>query len=258
MLSLSMIVKNEERCIIRCLDSVKEVVEEMVIVDTGSTDRTKELIEKFKKDHPEIYIKLLDFEWCDDFSKARNFALSHVTGKYVFQLDADEYLDPNSISECNRVKEMLSSSDKCYVVDVVLNNWFNHEYKFSEPIGQRIFPKCKEVYYTRAIHESIMESLKFIDYHVIRSSMALNHDGNDPAVVDVAAKKIQYINMLQKMYNENSNDIQSLFLFAREYCYFDMEKGMKFLKIAERQAVGEYAWLKPWVSQTIQDFSVGG
>lgn len=84
-ISLCMIVKNEERCLERCLNSVQNIVSEIIIVDTGSTDRTIEIAKQFTD-------KVYSFEWTNDFSEARNYALDHATGEYILHLDADEYL----------------------------------------------------------------------------------------------------------------------------------------------------------------------
>lgn len=84
-LSLCMIVKNEENFLERCLNSVKGLVDEIIIVDTGSTDKTKEIARRFTD-------KVFDFEWCDDFSAARNESLKHATGDWILVLDADEVI----------------------------------------------------------------------------------------------------------------------------------------------------------------------
>ncbi len=86
-LSLCMIVKNEEKHLARCLSSVKDVADEIVIVDTGSTDKTIEIAESFSA-------KIFHFDWVNDFSAARNFALSKCTGDWILYLDADEELNP--------------------------------------------------------------------------------------------------------------------------------------------------------------------
>ena len=86
-LSLCMIVKDEEDCLARCLLSATPVVDETVIVDTGSTDRTKEIAKAFGA-------KVYDFEWTDDFSEARNLSLSKATGEWILVLDADETISP--------------------------------------------------------------------------------------------------------------------------------------------------------------------
>ncbi|WP_028538134.1 MULTISPECIES: glycosyltransferase [Paenibacillus] len=84
-ISLCMIVKNEERCLERCLNSVQNIVSEIIIVDTGSTDRTIEIAKQYTD-------KVYSFEWTNDFSEARNYALDQATGEYILHLDADEYL----------------------------------------------------------------------------------------------------------------------------------------------------------------------
>lgn len=76
-ISLCMIVKNEESVLARCLDSVRHLVDEIIIVDTGSTDRTKEIAQGYGA-------RIIDFPWNDDFSAARNFAFSHATMDYIF------------------------------------------------------------------------------------------------------------------------------------------------------------------------------
>jgi tetratricopeptide (TPR) repeat protein len=81
-----MIVKNEEENLEGCLDSVADLVDEIVIVDTGSTDRTKEIAKRFRA-------RVLDFEWVDSFAAARNVGLQWATGDWIFWLDADDRLD---------------------------------------------------------------------------------------------------------------------------------------------------------------------
>ena len=81
-ISVCMIVKNEEAVLKRCLDSLKGIAEEIVVVDTGSTDRTKEIAAEYTD-------KIYDFTWVHDFSAARNFAFSKATKDYIYSADAD-------------------------------------------------------------------------------------------------------------------------------------------------------------------------
>ena len=82
-ISVCLIVKNEEDVIERCLESVKGFSDELIVVDTGSSDKTKEIVRKFTD-------KLYDFEWIDNFSAARNYAFSKAKCDYLFWLDADD------------------------------------------------------------------------------------------------------------------------------------------------------------------------
>lgn len=86
-ISLCMIVKNEEEVLAGCLESVRDLVDEIVIVDTGSTDQTKAIAAKYTS---HIY----DFDWIDDFSAARNYSFSKATSEYIMWLDADDVLLP--------------------------------------------------------------------------------------------------------------------------------------------------------------------
>ena len=76
-ISLCMIVKNEEKLLARCLDSIADLMDEMIIVDTGSTDRTKEIAARYTD-------KIYDFSWIGDFAAARNFAFSKASMEYIY------------------------------------------------------------------------------------------------------------------------------------------------------------------------------
>lgn len=99
-LSLCMIVKNEEAVLARCLESAKGLADEIIIVDTGSTDATREIAEKYTD-------KVYDFRWIDDFAAARNFAFSKAQGKYIMWLDADDVIEPGDLAEFLQVKAGL-------------------------------------------------------------------------------------------------------------------------------------------------------
>lgn len=102
--SLCMIVKDEEKTLERCLNSVKSFVDEIIIVDTGSTDSTKYIANKFNS---QIY----DFKWINDFAVARNYSFSKATSDYIVWLDGDDFIDQENI---NRIKEMISNFDISY------------------------------------------------------------------------------------------------------------------------------------------------
>lgn len=84
-ISVCMIVKNESEVLARALNCVTSFADEIVVVDTGSTDNTKEIASSFTEN---VY----DFEWCDDFSKARNFSFEKASGDYLMWLDADDVI----------------------------------------------------------------------------------------------------------------------------------------------------------------------
>ncbi len=102
-ISLCIIVKNEEGVIRRCLESVKGIVDEINIVDTGSTDRTKEIVTQFTD-------RVFNFTWIDDFSAARNFAFQQATKEYILWLDADDVLLESDQELLLNLKQTLDSS----------------------------------------------------------------------------------------------------------------------------------------------------
>ena len=85
--SLTMIVRDEQENLPRCLGSVRGLFDEIVVVDTGSKDRTVEIARSFGA-------RVFHFTWVDDFAAARNAALQHATGEYAFWIDADDLLEP--------------------------------------------------------------------------------------------------------------------------------------------------------------------
>ncbi|WP_333474281.1 glycosyltransferase [Paenibacillus gyeongsangnamensis] len=97
-ISLCMIVKNEEQTLARCLESVRGAVDEIVIVDTGSSDRTKEIARRFTE-------RVEDFTWIDDFAAARNFAFTLATMDYIMWLDADDVLLPQEREKLHQLRQ---------------------------------------------------------------------------------------------------------------------------------------------------------
>lgn len=127
-LSLCMIVRDEEDVLGRCLDSVKDAVDEIIIIDTGSEDRTKETALKYTQN---VY----DFPWRDDFSAARNFALEHGTMDYLMWMDADDVLPAESRRKLIRLKETLGAD-----VDMVMMPYA----AAFEPSGKTAFSYYRE------------------------------------------------------------------------------------------------------------------
>ena len=99
-ISLCMIVRDEEEVLERCLRSVREVVDEIIIVDTGSVDRTKEIAKKYADN-------VLDFEWVDDFAAARNYSFAQATKDYIMWLDADDVLLDSDGQGFKELREQL-------------------------------------------------------------------------------------------------------------------------------------------------------
>ena len=146
--SLCMIVRDEEEVLERCLESIKDVVDEIIIVDTGSTDRTKEIAAKFTEN---VY----DFPWVDDFSAARNFAFSKGAGDYLLWMDADDVFPPVEKRKFFDLKEELERQPKDVVMmlyDVAFDE--NEKPTFSY-YRERLIRNCPQVKWHGCVHEVI-------------------------------------------------------------------------------------------------------
>lgn len=145
-LSLCIIVKNEEIALPQCLNSVKDVVEEMVVLDTGSSDRTVEIARQFGA-------KVQRFTWCNDFSAARNEALKYVTGDWVLVLDADEILVPEILPDLQQIVD----SDRFLVVNLLRQEVGAIQSPYS--LVSRLFRRHRDIYFTRPYHAIIDDSV---------------------------------------------------------------------------------------------------
>jgi len=157
-----MIVKNEEKVLARCLQSVKDAVDEIIIVDTGSTDKTKEIAAEFTN-------RIYDFEWINDFSAARNFAFSKATKEYQMWLDADDILEPDQLDKLIQLKKTLNP-----MVDVVTFRYHTHFDSGGKPTltstRERLFKREKNFQWNDAIHEYILMS-----GNVIHEEITVSH-----------------------------------------------------------------------------------
>jgi glycosyltransferase involved in cell wall biosynthesis len=197
-----MIVKNEEDIICRCLDSIKDAVDEIVIVDTGSNDRTKELVKRYTK-------KVYDYKWNDDFASARNFSLSKATKDYVMWLDADDILDKKSCENLKQLKEDLDGR-----VDIVMLKYNITFDKDSNPTfnyyRERIFNRSKGFKFVGEVHEVVVPSGNII----YNDNVFISHKKNRPQ----DAKR--NLNIYKKLIADGKKlDPRHMYYYSRELFY---------------------------------------
>lgn len=167
-ISLCIICKDEEEKIERCISSVREVVDETIVVDTGSTDNT---IVIAKQNGAKIY----EMKWEDDFSKARNFALEKASGDWIIFLDADEYMMEQSIAHLRRIIQIAEDEEKDYSICEILNEGEKGYTSCFKTI--RIFKHNPSVCYEGRVHEKLVHQqrpLKGIDHS---DKIKILHDG---------------------------------------------------------------------------------
>ena len=227
LLSIGMIVKNESRCLEKCLKALEPIRNaipcELVIADTGSTDNTKEIAQKFAD-------LVFDFTWVNDFSKARNAVIERCRGKWCLTIDADEYFAGNVEDLISLVKD--SKYDKYDFVNIVIRNFTDPEMKssYSDFFVSRIFRLGKGYKYQKAIHEFI--PINDTTKSIILSSIIFNHDGY--AVVDNNHLKIKTkrnLELLEKEYNNNPDNTRVI-LEILDSVYLLKQESIRYSKIA--------------------------
>ncbi len=192
MLTLSMIVKNEEKYLADCLKSVKDVVDEIVIVDTGSNDLTIEIAKKF---NAKIYL----YKWENDFSAARNFALEKSTGNWILYLDADERLSASSI---NLIKKLTKApGEKGYYCTIQNTDDVRNRPSVMKYV--RLFPRSEKIRFTGKIHEQIEQSILNNNYRLENSDVEIIHIGYNISGDDLKYKAKRNLDILLKEFKEN-------------------------------------------------------
>ncbi|HVT14463.1 MAG TPA: glycosyltransferase family 2 protein [Fimbriimonadaceae bacterium] len=144
-LSVCLIVRDAESTLTRCLESISPIADEIIVVDTGSIDSTVEIAEAFDA-------RVGYFEWCDDFSAARNEALRLATSKFILSIDADEWLSPNSASHIDDLKYAFGGRQEWAMHTVAVENSTSEEDACVTFTGPRLFPRSGTAW-KRRIHE---------------------------------------------------------------------------------------------------------
>lgn len=231
-LSVCMIVKNEEDILKRCLNCAKQIADEIIIVDTGSTDDTVNIAKEFTD-------KVYKFKWCYDFSKARNYSFSKATKEYIMWLDADDVILKEDILKINRLKEKLDVN----FVDMVMMkyNMFeeNNKQVTLSYYRERIFKREYGYKWISPVHEVIVPEGKYIF-----EDIAITHKKDKPADLR------RNITIFEKMLENGINlDARQKFYYARELFYIkDYEKSLEEYKefLDDREA-----WLENKISACI-------
>ena len=143
-----MIVKNEADILHRCLVSVADLMDEIIIVDTGSTDGTKEAAAEFTD---QIY----DFEWQDDFAAARNFAFSKATMEYIYSADADEVVDYFNHKRFVDLKQALLPEIEIVQMLYVTPKLYNTTANFKKEYRPKLYKRLREFVWIDAVHETV-------------------------------------------------------------------------------------------------------
>ena len=161
-ISLCMIVKNEEEVLDRCLNSVYKACDEIIIVDTGSSDKTKDIAKKYTD-------KIYDFEWVDDFSKARNFSFSKATKDYILWLDADDVVPNESVEKIIELKKTCKKDVGIYMFkyNILFDKKNNPTFSYYR---ERLLKRTNKYVWLDPVHECIQ-----LSGNIIYSDISIEH-----------------------------------------------------------------------------------
>jgi len=218
-LSVCMIVKNEEHCLANCLESIKDLANEIIIVDTGSTDNTIRIAKKFGA-------IIYHFNWVDNFSAARNFSLKKATQRWTLVLDADEVVSKKDI---DKLKQMLRGPEIAYIFTT--RNYLkernaeglvacNGEYKNEEKdyIGWcrsdkiRLFPTNSKIEFSGHIHELVESSITELGLEKKLCDVPIHHYSKLNK-----EKNEEYLKLSKKKLESSQSDPKALYELALQY-----------------------------------------
>lgn len=147
-ISLCMIVKNEEKVLARCLDSLRGLMDEIIIVDTGSTDNTKEIARQYTE-------LVYDFSWCEDFAAARNFSFSKATMEYIYAPDADEFIDDVNRKRFAMLKAAMVPEIEIVQMQYVTPAKYNTVQNTSRELRPKLFRRLRTFTWINPVHETV-------------------------------------------------------------------------------------------------------
>ncbi|EQK46843.1 glycosyl transferase 2 family protein [[Clostridium] bifermentans ATCC 19299] len=202
-----MIVKNEEKNIKRCLDSIESIADEIIIVDTGSNDETLNICSNYNA-------KVINHKWNNDFSEARNVSLEYATKDYILFLDADEEI---SKEDLKKLKALLSSKKLAEGYFFRLTNIING-IEVGEYVVFRFFKNKRKYRFRGKVHEQIANCIQKHnkDKCIENIDIKIYHYGYDPNKVNIESKYKRNMGILNT-YTEEEKDAYYFYVLGNEY-----------------------------------------
>ncbi|NQX70105.1 glycosyltransferase [Paenibacillus alba] len=235
-LSLCMIVKDEAKHLDKCLQSVSNCVDEIIIVDTGSTDSTKEIATRYTP-----YV--IDFAWKQDFAAARNASILHAKGKWILYLDADEFINPEFATDLLRFLEKLPSDVPTGVI-VPIYNYVgeSNSGKISESKAMRIFSNNRQIYFVRPIHEQLLCTDGVLQE--VEFSFPIYHTGYLQEVIEAKDKSSRNMAIFDLMSRQGNLSCYDWFTLGNEYTVQGLyQKALECYEQAHQPSEMQKSWL---------------
>lgn len=229
-LSLCLITRNEQRFLQRCLESVTGLVSEIIVCDTGSSDSTVEIAQKFSA-------KIFNLPWENDFAAARNFSLRKASQPWLLVLDADEALDPKGLAEIKTVT--VQKPQAYYLVRRHYSNqasgilpasaalrtaWGDQYFSFSETHDLRLFPNDPSIEYAGRIHEGIELSVWNQKIPTVHTQVLIHHFGQLKSTEERDSKSKLYLELTRLKWTESKGDWKAAIEYSEVLCAHDRAK----------------------------------
>src|SRR5215213_7247184 len=254
-LSLAMIVKDEEEMLPRCLAAVKDAVDEMIVVDTGSSDRTVEIAESFGA-------KVLHHEWTGDFSAARNVSFDAATSDWIVYLDADEVL---VAEDAQRLRDLTKRTwrEAFYLVETN----FTGDLADGEALTHnalRVFRNRDAYRFDGRLHEQIANKLPAYNPERLESSsVRIEHYGYLASVRDAKEKSRRNIELLEQQKREGSSGPFLHFNLGSEYAAaMENEAALREFKtswdLLQQEGIEGYGFVPSLMGRLVKAYRVNG
>ena len=239
-----MITRNEEQFIERCLDCVKDIADEMIIVDTGSADNTKQIAKDTCKKF-RINAKFFEFKWNDDFSAARNESIRHATKEWILVMDADEMLEKESLDKMKYITanpegfDGFSLEQRSYISGFFEGAVKNESY--FEPVKNypfyipnllvRLFRNGLGISFRHRIHELAEDSMDEKSLKYKKAGIILHHLGSSRDEKSISGKTEQYSGIILKQLEESPQSARYNYQAARMHLgKNDFTSALKYFK----------------------------
>jgi len=207
LLSVCMIVRNEESFLNDCLKSVEGIADQIIVLDTGSTDKTKEIAGRFN-------VEIYDFEWCDDFSSARNASISYARGEWILWLDADERLQQQSRE---LLRNILVNEEIPVIYKIHIRNYIRGENGFKQSNAHRLFTNHRGIRFSGKIHEQVSPSAAQLGAEERDSCVVLDHHGYALEEKDQNKKNQRNRKLLKKYVRDNPDNAYAHYTLAQHF-----------------------------------------
>ncbi|MGB8454186.1 MAG: glycosyltransferase [Anaerocolumna sp.] len=233
-ISACLIVRNEGNVLSRCLECLKNIADEIVIIDTGSADRTKKIANNYTD-------RIFDFKWIDDFAAARNFSFSKATMDYIYVADADEVIDEENQKKFLDLKRTLLPEIEIVQMKYTNQLQYNTTYNFDAEYRPKLYKRLRKFNWIDPIHESVSLDPVIYDSDIdIIHLPENNHAGRDFKTFQKFVRRGEKLS--GKLFNLYARELfiagtEKDFLEAEEYFEQQAEEDIPFGQLKVIQCV---------------------